>query len=95
MAERPLSASARAQAAREQAASHDATPADLAALVEGNCAYQDNFGYVFIVCASGKTMPEMLAILQERLKNDADTELHVASDELRKITRLRLERLLG
>jgi OHCU decarboxylase len=95
VAERPLSVAARAQAAREQSSTQDASAADIAALVEANCTYQINFGYVFIVCASGKTAPEMLDILRERLKNDAETELRVASDEQRKITRLRLERLLG
>jgi allantoicase len=94
-AERPQSTAAQAQSAREQSAAQHASAADLAALAEGNRAYQDCFGYVFIVCASGRTAPEMLAILRDRLKNDPDTELRVAADEQKKITRLRLERLLG
>ena len=94
-AERPQSAAAQAQSAREQSAAEAASVEGLAALAEGNRAYQDRFGHVFIVCASGKTAPEMLAMLRDRLKNDPDTELRVAADEQRKITRLRLERLLG
>ena len=94
-AERPQSDAAQALSAREQSASQEASAPDLAALAEGNRAYQDRFGYVFIVCASGKTVPGMLAILRDRLKNEPDAELRVAADEQRKITRLRLERLLG
>jgi 2-oxo-4-hydroxy-4-carboxy-5-ureidoimidazoline decarboxylase len=94
-AERPQSDAAQALSAREQSASGEASPADLEALAEGNRAYQDRFGHVFIVCAAGRTVPEMLAILRDRLKNDPDTELRVAAGEQRRITRLRLERLLG
>jgi allantoicase len=94
-AERPQSDASRALSAREQAASRDASPPDQAALAEGNRAYQDRFGYVFIVCAAGRSTPEILAILRDRLKNDPDTELRVAAGEQRRITRLRLERLLG
>lgn len=94
-AERPQSDAAQAASAREQSAAQNASAADLAALAEGNGAYQDRFGYVFIVCASGKTAAEMLAILRDRLKNDPGTEWRVAADEQRKITRLRLEGLLG
>jgi len=50
---------------------------------------------VFIVCASGRTATEMLAMLRERMNNDPAAELRIAADEQRKITRLRLERLLG
>jgi OHCU decarboxylase len=94
-AERPQSDTARTLSAREQSASRQAAPADLAALAEGNRAYQDRFGYVFIVSAAGRTAPEMLAILRDRLKNDPATEVLVAAGEQRRITRLRLERLLG
>jgi allantoicase len=94
-AERAQSEAAQAQSAREQSAAQKASAGDLAALADGNRAYQDRFGYVFIVCAAGKTAAEILSVLQDRLKNDPDTELGVAADEQRKITRLRLERLLG
>jgi OHCU decarboxylase len=64
-------------------------------LAEGNRAYRQRFGYIFIVCATGKTAEEMLAILERRLQNDASAELTIAAEEQRRITRLRLEKLLG
>jgi allantoicase len=94
-AERQQSYAAQAMSAQEQSVAHDASFDDLSALAEGNRAYQDRFGYVFIVCATGKTAPEMLAMLRDRLKNDPDSELRVAMGEQRRITRLRLERLFG
>ena len=66
----------------------------MAQLAEGNRAYRQRFGYIFIVCATGKTAEEMLAILERRLQNDASAELTVAAEEQRQITRLRLEKLL-
>jgi len=72
----------------------EASADETAALAEANRAYEARFGHVFIVCASGKSAPEMLALLRERLNNDPKAELTIAADELKKITRLRLERLL-
>jgi allantoicase len=66
----------------------------LAALAEANRAYEDRFGYVFIVCATGRTPGEMLAMLRERLRSDPESELETAAGEQAKITRLRLEKLL-
>jgi allantoicase len=94
-AERPQSDAARTASSREQSAAREASASDLAALADGNRAYRDKFGYVFIVCATGKTAPEMLALLRDRLTNDPETEIRVAAGEQRRITRLRLERLLG
>jgi allantoicase len=94
-AERAQSAAAADLSSREQAGVQGAASSDLQALSEGNRAYEDRFGYVFIVCASGRTAPEMLALLRDRLKNDPESELRVAAGEQRKITRLRLERLFG
>jgi len=65
-----------------------------AALARGNQEYEDRFGHIFLVCATGKSGEEMLAILQERLGNDPEPELLVAAEEQRKITHLRLEKLL-
>ena len=62
----------------------------LTALAEANEAYQQKFGYIFIICASGLDAPTMLARLRERLGNDAETELRVAAEEQAKITALRL-----
>jgi OHCU decarboxylase len=64
-------------------------------LVEGNRAYRQRFGYIFLVCATGKTAEEMLAILERRLQNDASAELTIAAEEQWRITRLRLEKLLA
>jgi OHCU decarboxylase len=94
-AERAQSGAAQDASAREQSAAQDASSADRAALAEGNRAYEEKFGHVFIVCAAGKTAAEMLATLRERLKNDPDTELRAAAAEQRRITTLRLEKLLG
>ena len=85
---------ARAWSAREQAGVAGAAPEVRAALAEGNRAYEARFGHIFIVCATGKRADEMLALLTARLANDPAAELRVAAEEQRKITRLRLERLL-
>lgn len=94
-AERGQSDAGQALSAREQSAARQGSASDLAALAEGNRTYQDRFGHVFIVCAAGKTASEMLTMLRERLTNDPDSELRVAAGEQRRITRLRLEKLLG
>ena len=65
----------------------------LAALAEGNDAYFDKFGFIFIVCATGKSAEEMLALLRDRLSNDRATELRIAAEEQAKITALRLSDL--
>jgi OHCU decarboxylase len=64
------------------------------ALAEGNRAYEEKFGRIFIVCATGKSGPEILALLQRRLPNDAATELHEAAEQQRQITQLRLKKWL-
>lgn len=65
------------------------------ALKEGNRQYERRFGRVFIVCATGKTAAEMLAILKTRLGNDPQAELHEAAEQQRRITQLRLRKWLG
>jgi OHCU decarboxylase len=64
-------------------------------LAAANRAYEERFGHTFIVCASGRSAEEMLALLRGRLDNDRETELRVAAEEQRRITRLRLEKLLA
>ncbi len=64
------------------------------ALAEANHRYEQKFGRIFIVCASGKSAPEILNILEARLQNDATTELHEAAEQQRQITQLRLRRWL-
>lgn len=87
--------SAAAWAAGEQAGAARADDNVRAALVEGNRAYEARFGRVYLVCATGKSGHEMLAILRARMQNDPDTELCVAAREQEKITRIRLEKLLA
>lgn len=77
----------------EQSGVSAAAEATRRALAEGNRAYEEKFGHVFLICATGKSGEEMLAALRERLGNDPETELRVAAEEQRKITRLRLEKL--
>ncbi len=78
----------------EQARTRGARQDVLAALAEANRVYQERFGYIFIVCATAKTSEEMLALLRQRLQNDPGAELRIAAEEQRRITRLRLEKLL-
>jgi 2-oxo-4-hydroxy-4-carboxy-5-ureidoimidazoline decarboxylase len=63
-------------------------------LARGNAEYEARFGHVFLISAAGRDAPEILAALTERLGNDPATELRVAAEEHRRITRLRLERLM-
>jgi OHCU decarboxylase len=87
-----------AQAAKwseqEQSGARDADAKTLDELAEANRLYEEKFGHIFIVCATGKTAVEMLALLRTRLPNDASVELSNAAEEQRRITRLRLEKLL-
>ena len=60
-----------------------------------NQAYEKKFGFTYIVSAAGKTADDLLNMARARLKNDRDTELRVATEEQRIITRLRLQKLIG
>lgn len=88
------SKTARQWSAEEQGASQRAARETLAVMAAANEAYEAAFGHVFLICASGKTGEEILQNLQQRLSNDAEVELQVAAEEQRKITRLRLRKLL-
>ncbi len=108
-AEQAQSAEARAWSEQEQAGTRETAKATmaalaagnreyesrLAALAAGNREYESRYGYIFIVCATGKTTAEMLAILHERLSNDPDNELRIAAEEQRKIMQLRLRKLIA
>lgn len=63
-------------------------------LALGNRQYETRFGYIFIVCASGKSASEMLCLLNERLGNDTDEELINAANEQRKISHRRIDKLI-
>ena len=81
-------------ASGEQALVQQASLETIKQLAEGNRQYEAKFGYIFIVCAMGKSAEEMLQILLSRLPNEAGTEIKIAAAEQAKITHLRLEKLL-
>jgi 2-oxo-4-hydroxy-4-carboxy-5-ureidoimidazoline decarboxylase len=78
-------------------AGEQGTPDEIAKtkLAVGNARYEERFGRIFIVCATGKTPMEMLAILEERLRNDPETELLEAAEQQRLITQIRLRKWLN
>ena len=80
---------------QEQASVALAADETLRRLADANRDYEARFGYVFIVCATGKTAAEMLDLLEHRLRHDAGDELAIAAEEQRKITRIRLIKLLA
>lgn len=86
-------ANTRQWAGGEQAGVAGASEDVLQRLAELNDAYEKKFGYIFIVFATGKSADEMLAILESRLPNNAETELKIAAGEQLKITELRLRKL--
>jgi 2-oxo-4-hydroxy-4-carboxy-5-ureidoimidazoline decarboxylase len=80
--------------AQEQRAALSEDEAAKLALEEANRRYEQKFGRIFIVCATGRSSSEILAILEARMKNDAATELREAAEQQRQITQLRLHRWL-
>jgi len=82
-----------ASAGHEQSGVNNASDEILKALAQGNTDYKEKFGFIFIVCASGKSANEMLKLLLARLPNTRKQELINAAEEQRKITQLRLEKL--
>jgi OHCU decarboxylase len=78
----------------EQAAVNIAATETLETLAQLNREYEKKFGYIFIVCAAGKSSEEMLEILRARLGNSANDELRNAAAEQAKITELRLKKLI-
>lgn len=83
-----------AWASNEQAGTKAASEETLRALAQGNTDYENKFGFIFIICATGKSADEMLLALRARLGNDADTELQNAAEQQKQITRLRIGKLL-
>ena len=82
-------------AADEQKGANEASVEIIQALANENQAYEDKFGFIFIVCATGKTAEEMLILLRERMPNHRGHELEIAAAEQGKITQLRLQKLLS
>jgi OHCU decarboxylase len=93
-AARTTAAESEAWATQEQSGALNAAEETVRSLAELNRKYEDKFGYIYIVCATGKSSEEMLAILRERLPNDAETELRIAAREQARITKLRLGKLI-
>jgi 2-oxo-4-hydroxy-4-carboxy-5-ureidoimidazoline decarboxylase len=87
-------ATTRAWAGDEQAGTSVAAEATLRALAKGNAKYLQKFGYIFIICATGKSADEMLAALQARLPHSPEVELPLAAQQQKQITFLRLNKLL-
>ena len=80
--------------AQEQSGTQSASDQTMKALAEGNLEYEKKFGHIYLVCATGRSADEMLANLRERMKNDPKDEFRIAAEEQRKITALRLEKLV-
>lgn len=81
-------------ASGEQAGANQASASTLEDLAAANAEYEKKFGHIYIVCATGKTAEEMLGLCRARLANAPADELRVAAEEQRKITRIRLDKLL-
>jgi 2-oxo-4-hydroxy-4-carboxy-5-ureidoimidazoline decarboxylase len=91
----PVAAQSASWSLQEQSnvgSADDATKTELAA---ANRAYEEKFGHIFIVCATGKSAAEILAILRRRMQNEGNAELHEAAEQQRQITQLRLKKWLG
>ncbi|MBD2754443.1 2-oxo-4-hydroxy-4-carboxy-5-ureidoimidazoline decarboxylase [Spirosoma validum] len=88
-------ANTKAWASGEQSGVSTASQDVLEKLAEGNRLYEEKFGYIFIVYATGKSADEMLDILESRLPNSPEEEILIAMQEQNKITKIRLEKLLS
>ena len=80
---------------QEQRGAADADEALRAQLAAANGEYEHRFGHVYLVCATGKSAAELLSICQSRLQNSPDAERAVVREELAKINRIRLTKLVG
>ena len=92
--ERPAGHGAEAELSRAEQAGVSTNHGTRTALLEGNRAYEDRFGRVFLICATGLSGDDVLAALRERLDNDEPTEAAVVAEELRKIALLRLRKVV-
>lgn len=91
----PVAKQAQKWSGQEQAAVQSAGQETLDSLAELNRHYEKRFGFIFIVCATGKSAEEMLTLLRERLQNEIGTELPIAAAEQAKITEIRLKKLVN
>jgi allantoicase len=90
-----VSEKSRQWSGQEQAGVNNASQETVDLLASLNRAYEQKFGFIFIICATGKTPEEMLSALRERMEHDAEAELPVAAAEQSRITELRLKKLLS
>jgi 2-oxo-4-hydroxy-4-carboxy-5-ureidoimidazoline decarboxylase len=90
-----VSAASASWAKGEQRGMAGATKAARERIAELNAAYEARFGFVYIVCATGKTPEEMISIAEKRLANDPVAEFAIATEEQRKITRIRLQKVMA
>jgi len=88
-------ASTKEWASGEQSSVTTASQDVLHQLKDGNEEYEKKFGYIFIVCATGKSATEMLVLLNNRLLNSPDAEIKIAAQEQNKITHLRIDKLFS
>jgi len=93
-ASQDVAAQSQRWSSQEQSGVTESTPETIDSLATLNRAYEEKFGFIFIICATGKTAGEMLEALKERLQHNYDTELPLAAAEQGKITELRLKKLL-
>ena len=93
---KPVGASARSQqwSSQEQSRAADSPEAVKQALAEGNRLYERKFQRIFIICATGKSAPEILEALQHRLNNDESAELLEAAEQQRQIIHIRIHKWL-
>ncbi|HEU4887075.1 MAG TPA: allantoicase [Thermoanaerobaculia bacterium] len=79
---------------QEQSGTRTASEDTMRAIADGNRAYEEKFGFIYLVCATGRSADEMLANLTERLTHDRETELRIAAEEQARIIALRLEKVV-
>jgi OHCU decarboxylase len=94
-AQQPVEERSAAWSTQEQSGAASGDDAVKIALADANREYERRFGRIFIVCATGKSAAEILAILRQRLQNDVTTELREAAEQQRQITQIRLKRWLA
>lgn len=91
----PDAADGRQWSRQEQSGLLGAAAATRQALADGNLAYEQRFGHIYLVCATGRSADELLQLLRGRLANDPETEWRVLQSELAKINEIRLHKLIG
>ena len=94
-AAQPVATQSKEWSGQEQSGMREADQSTVNNLARLNREYEEKFGFIFIVCATGRSAADMLDILRQRLRNDIETELPIAAAEQAKITELRLKKLVN